>query len=103
MGYLHCHKCGWSQDDFWDKRYNAIRFLLYWEDYLLNEKFHQEFIGELDTKGLTYQEVIARELENHAKTIRNMRWQTYDDFKKDYDAGIAKCPECGSSKDFDID
>ena len=103
MSYLHCHKCGWSQDDFWDKSYNAIRFLLNWEEELLNEKFHQLFPGELDTKGMTYQEVIARDLERHAKTIRNMKWQTREDFDIDYKKRAAMCPDCGSSEDFDID
>jgi hypothetical protein len=26
MAYLHCHKCGWSQDDFWfPEGYNPFR------------------------------------------------------------------------------
>ena len=24
MARLHCHKCGWFQDDFWDKDYNPL-------------------------------------------------------------------------------
>jgi hypothetical protein len=24
MAYLHCHACGWSQDDFWNWRYNPL-------------------------------------------------------------------------------
>lgn len=24
MSYLHCHSCGWSQDDFYTKNYNFI-------------------------------------------------------------------------------
>jgi predicted RNA-binding Zn-ribbon protein involved in translation (DUF1610 family) len=107
MAYLHCHKCGWSQDDFWNKSYNAIRFLLNWEDELLNEKFKQKFPGDSEWRkrfgDITYQEVIAQELERHAQTIRNMVWVTRDEFQADYDAGKAKCPKCGSSKYFDID
>ena len=101
--YLHCHKCGWSQDDYWTKSYNPIRFLLNWEEELLNEKFNQLFPGEKDTKGMTYREVIALELEKHAKIIRNMKWVTHEEFLNDYHTGKAKCPKCGSSKDFDID
>ena len=103
MSYLHCHKCGWSQDDFWTKGYNPIRFLLNWEEELLNEKFNEQFPGEKDTRGLTYQDVIAKELERHANTIRKMKWRTQDEFFKDHKAGIAKCPMCGSRDHFDID
>jgi len=24
MAYLHCHKCGWAQEDFWNKDYNPL-------------------------------------------------------------------------------
>lgn len=105
--YLHCHKCGWSQDDFWNKSYNAIKVLLDWEEELLSEKFHQIFPGDsnwIEKNGsITYQEVIARELEKHAKRIRNMKWQTYEDFQKDFHNKKAKCPKCGSIEHFDID
>src|ERR1700739_690240 len=26
MAYVHCHSCPWSQDDFWDRGYNPLRF-----------------------------------------------------------------------------
>lgn len=26
MAYVHCHSCPWSQDDFWNKSYNPVRF-----------------------------------------------------------------------------
>ena len=100
--YLHCHNCDWSQDDFWDKSYNPIRYLLNWEENLL-EKFGVDFPGELDTKGMTYDEVIAIELERAAITIRSMMWHTYESWKHDKELGIAKCPGCGSSEHFDID
>lgn len=29
MSYVHCHKCSWTQDDFWSLRgYNPLRFYL---------------------------------------------------------------------------
>ncbi len=100
--YLHCHNCDWSQDDFWDKSYNPIRYLLDWEENLL-EKFDEDFPGELDTKGMTYGDVIAREVDRAAITIRSMMWYTYEDWKKDKAAGTAKCPNCSSSEHFDTD
>ena len=28
MAYLHCHNCGWSQDDFWEHNgYNPFNIL----------------------------------------------------------------------------
>lgn len=30
MAYLHCHACGWEQDDFWTWRYNPLTKL--WDD-----------------------------------------------------------------------
>jgi hypothetical protein len=107
MSYLHCHNCGWSQDDFWTKSYNAIRFLLNWEEELLNDKFFQKFPGDSQWKkekgDITYQEAIAQELEKHARTIRHMKWRTREEFDKDRHIEIAACPNCGSKKDFDID
>lgn len=100
--YLHCHKCSWSQDDFWDKSYNPIKYLLTWEDDLL-DKFYKKFPGELDTKGMTYGDVIAREFERLANQIRKMKWVTYEDWKKDAENGIAYCPLCGSKDHFDVD
>lgn len=101
--YLHCHKCGWSQDDFWVKdSYNPLRHMLDWEERLI-DKFNEPFPGEQDTKGMTYREVIAREMKNGAEQILHMKWATYEDYKKAKEEGIAKCPKCGSSKDFDID
>lgn len=110
MSYLHCHKCGWSQDDFYHKGYNPAESLMDWNDVLFGNERHKldkrfttdsNFIKE--NGDITYREVIARDFEKFAKRIRNMKWTSYDDFKKDYDEGIAKCPKCGSSKDFDID
>ena len=28
MAYVHCHNCPWSQDDFWNKKYNPVRYFL---------------------------------------------------------------------------
>jgi flagellar biosynthesis/type III secretory pathway protein FliH len=46
---------------------------------------------------------VAEELRRRAKRIETMRWRTEKEFRKDYDEGNATCPQCGSSKDFDID
>lgn len=106
MAYLHCHSCDWSQDDFYDKGYNPAKYLLDWNEYLFGDKKDQldksftddaEFLrvnGNISTR-----EVIAREYENYAKRIREMKWVSYEDFKNDKSA---RCPKCGAD-DFDID
>lgn len=110
MAYLHCEKCGWSQDDFYDNGYNPVKYLSEWNEYLFGDKKDKldklftddsQFIKE--NGSITTREVLAREYEKFARRIREMKWVSYEDFKRDKDSGMAKCPRCGSSKDFDID
>lgn len=110
MAYLHCHKCGWSQDDFYHKGYNPAEFLTNWNDELFGEnrfKLDQPFPGDSqwvkENGAITYREVIAQEYEKFARRIRNMKWVNYDDFLKDKKEGIAECPSCNSKTDFDVD
>lgn len=99
MAYLHCHSCGWSQDDFWTKGYNPLRFMFEtWEEILL-EKFNEKFPTE-DDRYMTYGEIIAQEMENTAKKIKNMKWHTFEEWKKVQYSAV--CPICGH-KNFDID
>lgn len=110
MAYLHCHKCHWSQDDFYDKSYNPAKCLMDWNEDLFGDKRSRldepftddsEFVRE--NGNITMREVIAREYEKFARRIREMKWINYEDFKRDHAAGTARCPKCGSSEDFDID
>lgn len=110
MAYLHCHNCGWSQDDFYDENYNPAKYLLSWNNYLFGKDKHRldepftddsQFIEE--NGNITCREVLAREYEKFAKTIRNMKWVSFEDFKKDCENGVAVCPKCGRKDEFDID
>ncbi len=103
MSYLHCHACDWSQDDFWSESYNPIRHLLNSEDWLLDfDKLDKSFVGEgfrTDDEplmGLTTRQVIVRDLEKAANTIRNMV------FLREEDAKGQPCPLCGEHT-LDID
>lgn len=90
MSYLHCHNCGWEQDDFWSEHYNPIKSLRDWEKDLLD-------FDKLDTElndGLTYREVIARACENAARNIRRM-------FYLEPRKGVCMCPFCGANLDID--
>jgi len=105
MAFLHCHDCGWSQDDFWDEGYNPIRSLLNWEKDLLDPKRRDEQFtddaGFLREHGpITTRELIARELERKAKVIRAMSVCTYEEWQKVRHEWA--CPECGG-RQWDID
>jgi len=108
--YLRCRNCDWSQDDFYDKDYNPAKSLLDWNGSLfgddrkqLDEQFSNdsEFIKE--NGKITTREVVAREYESFASKIRAMKWVTYEDYEKDKNSGVAKCPKCGSFDDLNID
>lgn len=97
MAYVHCHHCGWSQDDFYKKDgYNPAKSLLDWNDALCSEKVNETFPDDpflrKDKPSRTYKEVIAEEFERCAKNIRNMHWTTWEQYKNDPHKG---CPKCG--------
>lgn len=108
MAYLHCHSCGWSQDDFYEMNgYNPAKYLSSWNEYLCGndaDKIDQVFSNDaqwLREEGpITTREVLARQYEKYAKRIRNMKWVTWEQWERDKD--IAVCPNCGE-RNFDID
>ena len=102
--YVHCHQrgCGWSQDDFYTESYNHASYLETWNNFLFGtdrNKLNNIFSSTQQWDNITVRENIAREYENFAQRIRNMKWMTYEDFKNDKNP---ICPNCGSS-DLDID
>jgi len=104
MSYLHCHNCDFSQDDFWSKSYNPIRYLLQWEDYLLGDRLDEQFTDDalfLKERGpLTTREVVAQLLEKTAQTIRGMDYRTLEEFNAKNPERL--CPVCGKDE-LDID
>ena len=113
MSFLHCHNCDWSQDDFWDKDgYNPLeaKRVEDLKDSLFKDKirFDSSFFKEtgvpfsIDDEGpyCTGQDYVAWELERRARSIRNMKVLTNDDWLNV--RSNWKCPECGSDN-WDID
>ena len=114
MAYLHCHNCGWSQDDFWEEDgYNPFcqNSMEWLKECLFKDKIHLDpsyFIdAEISPDGadedgpfLNSQEFVAIELQRKAQNIRNMAVKTNKEW------GLVKdtfhCPQCGS-KNLDID
>ena len=118
MAYLHCHNCGWSQDDFWsedDKGWSPFkpdRMADYKKD-LFRDKIHMDLNAlremgvklnevEKDDEGyyMSGQNYVALELERMARSIRKMLVKTNEDWKKVQDT--IKCPRC-DKRDWDID
>jgi len=92
--YLHCHNCGWQQDDFWSESYNPIKSLQFWEKYLLKPGFdHDWFDSDQTTR-----EVIINELEKTIDNINHMYFRTYEEYKNSVDKS---CPQCGNDLDID--
>jgi len=106
MAYLHCHKCGWQQDDFYSGSYNPAEYLLNWNEYLfgkhrdrLDLQFSDDAEFLRENGPITTREVLARGFEKFARRIRNMKWITNEDFINDPNK---ICPRCGSDQ-LDID
>ena len=100
MAYLHCHNCDWSQDDFWDKSYNPFAFLEYaWGSQLLEKNLDERFPGESMDKR-TWREVLVQEAEWAVSKVKEMKYRTMEEFKKENPDRI--CPQC-KQKELDID
>jgi len=127
MAFLHCHSCHWSQDDFWNFRigrngYWKIPFIkLYWKYnpiscflmYVFKKngywfpkriKFDEYVIKERSWKRKDPHSwfLILYEFKRMIRKFKRQKWWIYKNWKKDYDAGKAKCPNCGKIN-FDID
>lgn len=120
MAYLHCHNCGWSQDDFWDWKwtfkfwkfrpfgYNPISLIIEDFKYYTKPQFFKYNIylgkgkGYKSTKIHSWQTLLF-ELKHHSKRLFRQKWWTYESWKYDKKRGKAFCPECGSNGYFDID
>ena len=94
--YVHCHHCGWEQDDFWDEHYHPLRFDAFqvaqllegdleasvdWDDYLKKQ-----------TGVETNREALLHSLEQHCERVENMRWRTLKEFRE-RNPGLI-CPIC---------
>lgn len=104
MAYLHCHACGWSQDDFWEADgYNPLSMLKDNIKDLFRDKI--EFDSNYKDFGLPKQtmtgpEYVAWELERKAGNIREMVYRTFEEYKTKNPERV--CPKCGK-KELDID
>ena len=128
MAYLHCHNCGWSQDDFWTYNFTKKTFkellLFKWKHRPLGynpESILLEDISEYikpryikmdsswarengyKTNKIHSWSFILRVLKRYRQVKKNMFFKTYKEFKDAKRHKNVCCPECGSYKDWDID
>lgn len=102
MAYLHCHTkgCGWSQDDFWHRRYNPLTKL--WSDIRwlwLPRMIRINTEGGIHPRIFSWHALLL-EVKKEIRNILHMKWWTYKSFMKERNTAL--CPKCGKS-DFDID
>lgn len=123
MAYLHCHNCGWSQDDFWDfqirwKRifkwnsrpfgYNPLSIFLedvsmYWKPrYIKMDSYWCKEQGLSSNKVHSWW-MLKYEMKRNIRRIHKMKYLTYESFKKAKKNGSVICPKCGCKNEFDID
>lgn len=119
MAYLHCHKCGWSQDDFWDFSFGKHRYFWHWGynpiSLFLLCVFGKK--GYLKPRRIKFDSYVAKEygwkrIDPHTwylvwyelcrtiKKFKRQKWWTNRAFRKDKNA---ICPKCKSDEGFDID
>jgi hypothetical protein len=104
MAFIHCHVCGWSQDDFYSPTgYNPAKSLADWNNQLFSPKLDLPFTDDPEfvkrNGNISTREVVAREYEKYAKRIRTMKWITWEAFKAD---PYKVCPACDNTQ-LDID
>jgi hypothetical protein len=138
MAFLHCHSCGWSQDDFydvgfsiqycrWRKSWWKVRvnfgynpLTKMWRDikwwwkprYIVMDNWYLNDILKFTKVKVKHQSVnrgqtkvfslcwLLVELVKDWRVFRNMRWLTYNSWKRHGDTAV--CPNCGD-RNFDID
>jgi hypothetical protein len=97
MAYVHCHKCHWSQDDFWSLGgYNPVRWFLKYEfaAYIRPRIVSFDPVCSIGRVFSWY--VIWLSLRKWARRLTKQRWWTYKAWRKDVERGNGGCPKCGN-------
>ena len=100
--FVHCNKCNWEQEDFFDDSFNPAKYLAReYNEVLFGLETNElkEITHSINNEIITKQENIARWYEHFGKRIREMKWTTEKQF---YSDNNKTCPKCGS-KDLSTD
>jgi len=84
--HLHCHNCGWSQDDFWSQDYNPIRGLNCYENILLDPSRLDEVVP---VSKITRRQLVLRALRLALERVEDMKYLT-----KPGRGETCLCPKC---------
>jgi hypothetical protein len=124
MSYLHCHKCRWSQDDWWHWKprrrgswwilpYNPVSFFLsllftHWKWSLLRPHRIEHDRWVMKDYGWSRRDphswwLILWNFKMMIQTFRCQKWWSYKAWDSDRKLHRAFCPKCGSPDYFDID
>jgi len=119
MAFLHCHSCGWEQDDFWDANgyhpfrqdilgnlikhmidgVNGRRAVIMDISFAKDIEIPYKKIAGRSSVEVDFRDYLVWELGRIAHKIKKMCWVTDDDFRN---APNKLCPSCGSDN-LDID
>ncbi|MCK5604757.1 hypothetical protein KAR91_22905 [Candidatus Pacearchaeota archaeon] len=116
MAYLHCHACGWEQDDFWEWKwwdgwqrpfgYNPLSLMIedvmnYGKPRIVNMDLWWAKENGFKSDRIYSWRMLLRGWRRHFFRLFTQRWWTS---KSWYRSRLtARCPSCGSSGGFDID
>lgn len=123
MAYLHCHKCGWSQDDFWNWTikwksifnwhsrpfgYNPLSIMLediatYYKPRFISMDSYWAKENGFKSNRVHSWWFIKEGFIRCYRVVIDMKYNSHAKFKMAYDSNQASCPKCGSKDDFDID
>lgn len=115
MAFLHCHNCGWSQDDFWSRNptaYHPFRpdIVEHLRLSLFQDKFYSDKVW-FEEAGIEFEEddegaycpgqvYVAWRLQQMSHSILGMEWRTETEWIAVKDRAV--CPSCGK-RAWDID
>lgn len=99
MSFIHCHKCGWQQDDFWDKSYNPVRYFF--------TQMVPTWIAprrtKHDSRHLPFIQhswwILATEFWHMVNPVRywQQKWWTYKAWQRSVKRKGNHCPQCSNS------
>lgn len=93
MAFLHCHKCGWSQDDFWSWSYNPARyFFIEMVPWLYRPRFVYLDSWATGQKKIHSWALLVSKLFHAIKKLFVQRWWTEHSWAMSKNRW--RCPEC---------
>jgi hypothetical protein len=124
MSYLHCHHCGWSQDDFWSWNwkgvfkfwkwsyrpfgYNPISCILedivqYWKPRWIKFDSYWAVENGFKSNNIFSWALLIFEIKRQVQKFFRQKYWTYGSWLKAKKEKRYCCPTCGCLDNWDID